>query len=78
MSTSKRVACEMGLGTEQVSYQIRYEGNTTDDTIIKFMTDGVLLKEVEKVTISRILYNTNVINEGIACTTLAWCTYICM
>lgn len=32
-----------------VSYQIRYEGNTTDETQIKFMTDGVLLKEVQKV-----------------------------
>ncbi len=34
----------------EVSYQIRYEGNVTDDTRIKFMTDGVLLKEVQKVT----------------------------
>ena len=49
VSMSKRVAHEMGLSAQQVSYQIRYEGNTTDDTIIKFMTDGILLKEVEKV-----------------------------
>ena len=49
LSMSKRVAQEMGLSAQQVSYQIRYEGNTTDDTIIKFMTDGILLKEVEKV-----------------------------
>lgn len=33
-----------------VSYQIRYEGNVTSDTKIKFMTDGVLLKEIQKVT----------------------------
>jgi len=32
-----------------VSYQIRYEGNATDDTKIKFMTDGVLLKELQNV-----------------------------
>lgn len=32
-----------------VSYQIRYEGNVTDETQIKFMTDGVLLKEIQKV-----------------------------
>ena len=32
-----------------VSYQIRYEGNVTSDTKIKFMTDGVLLKEIQKV-----------------------------
>lgn len=33
-----------------VSYQIRYEGNVTSDTKIKFMTDGVLLKEIQKVS----------------------------
>ena len=27
---------------------IRYEGNVTDSTKIKFMTDGVLLREIEK------------------------------
>ena len=26
----------------------RYEGNVTDKTKIKFMTDGVLLREIEK------------------------------
>uniref|UniRef100_A0A8D2GHF0 DEAH-box helicase 37 n=1 Tax=Theropithecus gelada TaxID=9565 RepID=A0A8D2GHF0_THEGE len=31
-----------------VSYQIRYEGNVTEETRIKFMTDGVLLKEIQK------------------------------
>ncbi|XP_045222143.2 probable ATP-dependent RNA helicase DHX37 isoform X2 [Macaca fascicularis] len=31
-----------------VSYQIRYEGNATEETRIKFMTDGVLLKEIQK------------------------------
>ncbi len=29
VSMSKRVAMEMGLSTDVVSYQIRYEGNTT-------------------------------------------------
>lgn len=33
-----------------VSYQIRYEGNVTSETRIKFMTDGVLLKEIQKVS----------------------------
>ena len=45
---SKRVAQELDLPHSQVSYQIRYEGNVTEDTKIKFMTDGVLLREVEK------------------------------
>jgi ATP-dependent RNA helicase DHX37/DHR1 len=48
VSMSKRVAYEMSLPTSVVSYQIRYEGNVTDETSIKFMTDGVLLREVEQ------------------------------
>ncbi|XP_049547349.1 probable ATP-dependent RNA helicase kurz [Anopheles darlingi] len=47
ISMSKRVAHEMNLPTDVVSYLIRYEGNVTDRTKIKFMTDGVLLKEIE-------------------------------
>ncbi|XP_058061175.1 probable ATP-dependent RNA helicase kurz isoform X2 [Anopheles bellator] len=47
ISMSKRVAHEMNLSTEIVSYLIRYEGNVTERTKIKFMTDGVLLKEIE-------------------------------
>ncbi|XP_058493177.1 probable ATP-dependent RNA helicase DHX37 [Solea solea] len=48
VSMSHRVAKEMNLSTRIVSYQIRYEGNVTNETKIKFMTDGVLLKEVQK------------------------------
>ncbi|XP_028271001.1 putative ATP-dependent RNA helicase DHX37 [Parambassis ranga] len=48
VSMSHRVAKEMNLPTQVVSYQIRYEGNVTSDTKIKFMTDGVLLKEIQK------------------------------
>lgn len=47
ISMSKRVATEMNLSTEVVSYLIRFEGNVTDRTQIKFVTDGVLLKEIE-------------------------------
>lgn len=48
VSMSQRVAKEMNLPNQVVSYQIRYEGNVTSDTKIKFMTDGVLLKEIQK------------------------------
>ncbi|XP_014718081.2 probable ATP-dependent RNA helicase DHX37 isoform X2 [Equus asinus] len=48
MAMSQRVAKEMNLSQRVVSYQIRYEGNVTEDTRIKFMTDGVLLKEIQK------------------------------
>eukprot|EP00163_Fabomonas_tropica_P026401 TRINITY_DN4829_c0_g2_i2.p1 TRINITY_DN4829_c0_g2~~TRINITY_DN4829_c0_g2_i2.p1 ORF type:complete len:1239 (-),score=210.12 TRINITY_DN4829_c0_g2_i2:67-3783(-) len=47
-SMSRRVAEELAckLG-EEVGYQIRFEGRHSDKTIIKFMTDGVLLKEIQ-------------------------------
>ncbi|XP_028393261.1 probable ATP-dependent RNA helicase DHX37 [Dendronephthya gigantea] len=48
VNMSERVAFEMSLPKSKVSYQIRYEGNTTSETCVKFMTDGVLLREVEK------------------------------
>uniref|UniRef100_A0A8C1DAV8 Activating signal cointegrator 1 complex subunit 3 n=1 Tax=Cyprinus carpio carpio TaxID=630221 RepID=A0A8C1DAV8_CYPCA len=48
ISMSHRVATEMNLPSGVVSYQIRYEGNVTENTKIKFMTDGVLLKEIQK------------------------------
>lgn len=47
ISMSKRVATEMNLSTDIVSYLIRFEGNVSSKTKIKFMTDGVLLKELE-------------------------------
>ncbi|XP_067635803.1 probable ATP-dependent RNA helicase kurz [Eurosta solidaginis] len=47
IAMSKRVAHEMNLSPQEVSYLIRFEGNVTPQTRIKFMTDGVLLKEIE-------------------------------
>ena len=46
MSVAKRVSEEFGceLGRE-VGYAIRFEDCTSSDTIIKYMTDGVLLRE---------------------------------
>ncbi|KAI8825388.1 pre-mRNA-splicing factor ATP-dependent RNA helicase PRP16-like protein [Chytriomyces cf. hyalinus JEL632] len=46
MSVAKRVSEEFGctLGKE-VGYSIRFEDCTSEDTIIKYMTDGVLLRE---------------------------------
>ena len=46
MSVAKRVAEEAGcrLG-EEVGYQIRFEDCTSRSTVIKYMTDGMLLRE---------------------------------
>ncbi|KAI9772909.1 MAG: putative ATP-dependent RNA helicase DHR1 [Geoglossum simile] len=46
VSMAKRVGDELGRDSKKVSYQIRFEGTVSDDTAIKFMTDGVLLREV--------------------------------
>ena len=46
MSVAKRVSdeieCELG---EEVGYSIRFEDCTSDKTLIKYMTDGILLRE---------------------------------
>ncbi|VVC96088.1 unnamed protein product [Leptidea sinapis] len=47
VAMSSRVAYELGLTSKEVSYLMRFEGNVTKDTKIKFMTDGVLLKEIQ-------------------------------
>jgi ATP-dependent RNA helicase DHX8/PRP22 len=46
MSVAKRVCEEMGvtLGAE-VGYSIRFEDFTSSKTVIKYMTDGMLLRE---------------------------------
>lgn len=47
MSVAARVADEMGvkLGNE-VGYSIRFEDKTSDKTVLKYMTDGMLLREL--------------------------------
>ena len=47
MSVAKRVAEEVGckLGNE-VGYTIRFEDNTSPETRIKYMTDGILQREI--------------------------------
>ncbi|CAG0889759.1 unnamed protein product [Cyprideis torosa] len=49
VSMAARVSQEMSLPQSEVSYQIRFEGTAGEKTKIKFMTDGVLLKEIQKV-----------------------------
>ncbi|KAL4251928.1 hypothetical protein ABKN59_002637 [Abortiporus biennis] len=46
MSMASRVAHELSLTSSKVSYQIRYDATVSSDTSIKFMTDGVLLREL--------------------------------
>lgn len=46
MSMASRVAYELSLTYTKVSYQIRYDATVSPSTAIKFMTDGVLLREL--------------------------------
>ncbi|KAI8995457.1 P-loop containing nucleoside triphosphate hydrolase protein [Trametes punicea] len=46
MSMASRVAHELSLTSTRVSYQIRYDATVSPSTSIKFMTDGVLLREL--------------------------------
>ncbi|BFZ12702.1 hypothetical protein BsWGS_15741 [Bradybaena similaris] len=46
MSVAKRVAEEMNIKLgEEVGYAIRFEDCTSEKTLIKYMTDGILLRE---------------------------------
>ena len=46
-SVAKRVAEEFGCRVgQEVGYSIRFEDCTSDETVVKYMTDGMLLREV--------------------------------
>lgn len=46
VSVAERVADEMGVKVgDEVGYSIRFEDVTTSKTVIKYMTDGILLRE---------------------------------
>jgi ATP-dependent helicase HrpA len=63
-SVAARVASELGtaLGAE-VGYQIRFEDRTSPGTYVKFMTDGILLAEIQgDPRLSR--YDTLILDEA--------------
>lgn len=63
VSMSKRVGQELGNHSEKVAYQIRFEGTADENTAIKFMTDGVLLREVSS-DIALRKYSAVIIDEA--------------
>ncbi|KAH6654968.1 P-loop containing nucleoside triphosphate hydrolase protein [Truncatella angustata] len=63
VSMSKRVGQELGNHSEKVAYQIRFEGTADEKTAIKFMTDGVLLREVSS-DIALRKYSAVIIDEA--------------
>ncbi|MCJ1353503.1 MAG: putative ATP-dependent RNA helicase DHR1 [Icmadophila ericetorum] len=46
VSMAKRVGDELGSTAGKVSYQIRFDSTVSDKTAIKFMTDGILIREI--------------------------------
>lgn len=63
VSMAKRVGDELGDHGKRVAYQIRFEGSVDTNTAIKFMTDGVLLREVAQ-DIALRKYSAIVIDEA--------------
>ncbi|RMJ28500.1 hypothetical protein PHISP_00627 [Aspergillus sp. HF37] len=64
MSVAQRVAAEMDVNLgEQVGYSIRFEDNTGPQTLLKYMTDGMLLREaMNDNALSR--YSTIILDEA--------------
>ncbi|CAI6243729.1 unnamed protein product [Periconia digitata] len=64
MSVAQRVAEEMDVELGgQVGYSIRFEDKTSQDTILKYMTDGMLLREaMNDHNLSR--YSTIILDEA--------------
>ncbi|KAF1811056.1 pre-mRNA-splicing factor ATP-dependent RNA helicase PRP43 [Eremomyces bilateralis CBS 781.70] len=63
VSMAKRVGEEMGDMKHRVGYKIRFDGTVTANTAIKFMTDGVLLREVSQ-DFSLAKYSAIIIDEA--------------
>ncbi|EGE07044.1 pre-mRNA-splicing factor ATP-dependent RNA helicase PRP43 [Trichophyton equinum CBS 127.97] len=63
VSMAKRVSEELSQYSDRVSYQIRFDTSVTSKTAIKFMTDGVLIREVAQ-DFSLSKYSTIIIDEA--------------
>ena len=46
VSSADRVSLEMSSMKDKVAYQIRFDSNVSGKTAIKYMTDGILLREI--------------------------------
>ncbi|KAH7058854.1 P-loop containing nucleoside triphosphate hydrolase protein [Macrophomina phaseolina] len=60
---ANRVGEELGNAGKRVGYQIRFDGTAGEETAIKFMTDGILLREIAQ-DISLPQYSAIVIDEA--------------
>ncbi|KAL8966801.1 MAG: hypothetical protein Q9197_005787, partial [Variospora fuerteventurae] len=63
VSMAKRVTDELGGVSGKVSYQIRFESSAGHKTAIKFMTDGILIREIAT-DFALLKYSVIVIDEA--------------
>ncbi len=63
VSMAKRVSDELGGVQGKVSYQIRFESSVSDKTAIKFMTDGILIREIAN-DFALLRYSVIIIDEA--------------
>ncbi len=64
LSVSRRVAEELGVNWgREVGCKIRFDDRTSRDTVVKFMTDGMLLAEVQNDPLLR-AYDTIILDEA--------------
>jgi ATP-dependent RNA helicase DHX37/DHR1 len=63
VSSANRVREELGTSSDKVSYQIRFDSTVSSNTAIKYMTDGILLREISQdITLSN--YSAIIIDEA--------------
>lgn len=63
VSMAKRVGNELGGMGEKVSYQIRFDSSVSSKTAIKFMTDGILIREIAN-DFALLKYSVIIIDEA--------------
>ena len=63
VSMAKRVGDELGGVKEKVSYQIRFDSSVSSKTAIKFMTDGILIREIAN-DFALLKYSVIIIDEA--------------
>ncbi|KAH0846284.1 putative ATP-dependent RNA helicase DHR1 [Fonsecaea pedrosoi] len=63
VSMAKRVSTELGEHGHKVAYQIRFDSTVSTNTAVKFMTDGILLRELSEDLLLR-KYSVIVVDEA--------------
>ena len=63
VSMANRVNEELGSMSGKVSYQIRFESSVSDATAIKYMTDGILIREIAN-DFALLKYSAIIIDEA--------------